>query len=63
MQTALLGTLKWATRVELSTAIFDWVETPHQPFVSNGSLIECVKRPGSRDCWGYWVTASTAAVV
>jgi transposase InsO family protein len=26
MQTELLNTRKWATRVELSTAIFDWVE-------------------------------------
>jgi putative transposase len=25
MQTELLDTRKWATRVELSTAIFDWV--------------------------------------
>ena len=26
MQTELLETRKWMTRVELSTAIFDWVE-------------------------------------
>jgi transposase InsO family protein len=26
MQTELLDTRKWTTRVELSTAIFDWVE-------------------------------------
>jgi len=26
MQTELLDTRKWMTRVELSTAIFDWVE-------------------------------------
>ena len=26
LQTELLDTRKWATRVELSTAVFDWVE-------------------------------------
>ena len=26
MQTELLDTKKWKTRVELSTAIFDWIE-------------------------------------
>lgn len=29
MQTELLGTKKWSTRLELSTAMFDWIEGFH----------------------------------
>ena len=38
MQTELLDTNKWKTRVELSTAIFDWIEVFYHRFPRHSSL-------------------------